>query len=184
MKKGKAASMRRSKNVRLIVMVLLLAILAVMYFTMEKFRIWVIALAIPLLIALGLETTGTDYDLNKAWEDKSFSEAKVEQTENGTWLIGECQKKSNFNCSNFTYQDEAQEVFEACGGVENDIHGLDRDKDGIVCESNKKRPAEESGRSIREILGFGGSAEVDAEVDTPVEVDADVSTSVDAVLAQ
>ncbi|NOQ68408.1 hypothetical protein GQ568_03125 [Patescibacteria group bacterium] len=26
-------------------------------------------------------------------------------------------------------------VYEYCGGLENDIHRLDRDKDGSVCES-------------------------------------------------
>src|SRR3989339_635810 len=40
-----------------------------------------------------------------------------------------------YNCSNFSTQNEAQAAFEACGGVNNDIHGLDRDKDGVVCES-------------------------------------------------
>ncbi len=39
-----------------------------------------------------------------------------------------------YNCSDFTTHDEAQATFEYCG-VSNDIHGLDRDKDGIACES-------------------------------------------------
>ena len=30
---------------------------------------------------------------------------------------------------------EAQAAFEACGGASNDVHRLDSDKDGIVCES-------------------------------------------------
>lgn len=40
-----------------------------------------------------------------------------------------------YNCSNFSTQSEAQAAFEACGGTSNDVHGLDRDKDGVVCES-------------------------------------------------
>lgn len=40
-----------------------------------------------------------------------------------------------YNCSNFATQKEAQAAFEACGGINNDVHGLDRDKDGVVCES-------------------------------------------------
>ncbi len=43
---------------------------------------------------------------------------------------------SNFyNCSDFKTQKEAQEIFEACGGLEKDIHKLDSDKDGKACES-------------------------------------------------
>jgi len=40
-----------------------------------------------------------------------------------------------YNCSDFSTQAEAQAVFEYCGGVTNDIHRLDRDKDGLACES-------------------------------------------------
>ena len=40
-----------------------------------------------------------------------------------------------YNCSDFNTQVEAQGVFEYCGGVANDIHRLDADKDGIACES-------------------------------------------------
>jgi len=40
-----------------------------------------------------------------------------------------------YNCSDFSTQAEAQEVFEYCGGVTNDVHRLDRDKDGLACES-------------------------------------------------
>jgi len=42
---------------------------------------------------------------------------------------------SNFyNCDDFSTHAQAQEVFEYCGGVSNDIHRLDRDKDEIACE--------------------------------------------------
>ncbi len=40
-----------------------------------------------------------------------------------------------YNCSDFTTHAEAQAVFEKCGGVNNDIHRLDADKDGLACES-------------------------------------------------
>lgn len=39
-----------------------------------------------------------------------------------------------YNCSDFTYQNEAQSVLEACG-MRRDIHDLDRDHDGLACES-------------------------------------------------
>lgn len=40
-----------------------------------------------------------------------------------------------YNCSDFSTHVEAQETYEYCGGVSNDIHKLDRDKDGLVCET-------------------------------------------------
>jgi len=40
-----------------------------------------------------------------------------------------------YNCPDFSTHAEAQEVYEFCGGVNNDIHKLDADKDGIACES-------------------------------------------------
>ena len=42
---------------------------------------------------------------------------------------------NTYNCKDFTTQAEAQRVFDYCGGVSNDIHKLDGNKDGIVCES-------------------------------------------------
>ena len=39
-----------------------------------------------------------------------------------------------YNCSDFATYAEAQTVYEGCGGLTNDIHRLDRDKDGIACE--------------------------------------------------
>ena len=38
-----------------------------------------------------------------------------------------------YNCDDFETQVEAQAVFDACGL--DDIHGLDNDGDGVVCES-------------------------------------------------
>ena len=36
-----------------------------------------------------------------------------------------------YNCADFTTQTEAQAVFDAC---ETDVHQLDKDGDGVVCE--------------------------------------------------
>ena len=38
-----------------------------------------------------------------------------------------------YNCGDFTTQEEAQAVFDYCGSE--DIHGLDNDGVGVVCES-------------------------------------------------
>ena len=40
-----------------------------------------------------------------------------------------------YNCDDFITQQDAQDTFELCGGLEgNDIHGLDGNNDGVVCE--------------------------------------------------
>ncbi|WP_240468663.1 thermonuclease family protein [Gracilibacillus sp. YIM 98692] len=44
-------------------------------------------------------------------------------------------KGEDRNCSDFDTHDEAQAFFKAAGGPNEDPHGLDRDKDGLVCES-------------------------------------------------
>lgn len=41
----------------------------------------------------------------------------------------------DYDCSDFNSQREAQKFFESEGGPRNDYHNLDRDGDGIACES-------------------------------------------------
>jgi len=41
------------------------------------------------------------------------------------------------DCADFSSQSEAQEFFEEQGGPDEDFHNLDRDGDGVVCESLK-----------------------------------------------
>lgn len=43
--------------------------------------------------------------------------------------------RNAYNCTDFKTQTEAQRAFDACGGTNNDIHKLDNDKDGRVCET-------------------------------------------------
>ncbi len=40
-----------------------------------------------------------------------------------------------YNCDDFSTHRQAQGVYEYCGGISNDVHGLDRDKDGSACET-------------------------------------------------
>ena len=42
---------------------------------------------------------------------------------------------NKYNCTDFKTQAEAQAAFDSCGGVKNDIHKLDSNKDGQACES-------------------------------------------------
>ena len=49
-------------------------------------------------------------------------------------FVANCESDS-YNCDDFITQEDAQDVFDACGGVDNDIHQLDRDGNGVACES-------------------------------------------------
>lgn len=40
-----------------------------------------------------------------------------------------------YNCEDFETWEQTQEIFELAGGIENDVHQLDRDNDGIPCEA-------------------------------------------------
>ena len=40
-----------------------------------------------------------------------------------------------YNCADFTTQAEAQAVFDYCNPTAGDVHRLDNDGDGVVCES-------------------------------------------------
>lgn len=42
---------------------------------------------------------------------------------------------NTYNCTDFKSQKEAQAVYDQCGGVSNDVHKLDRNKDGQACDS-------------------------------------------------
>jgi len=103
-----------------------------------------------LAIALGLEGFNYDADLQKLWETGSYSQSRVESVKdkdgNTVRLIGEC-VKADVNCANFKTQNDAQSLYDTCaeeiaqnnvniGDVKSlDIYGLDRDKDGKVCEA-------------------------------------------------
>lgn len=78
------------------------------------------------------------------WADDACQEevtqAQTVSTPESTAETTETPAKSNcssnvYNCTDFATHAEAQATYEYCGGVNNDIHKLDRDKDGQSCES-------------------------------------------------
>lgn len=81
----------------------------------------------------------------KLCDDLEILEAKAKNNNLGIWSeIEEEQETTDsdyicsynaYNCDDFSTHSQAQEVYEACGGISNDIHRLDRDKDGLACES-------------------------------------------------
>ena len=76
-------------------------------------------------------SASTEHDTSASTEhDTSAS------TEHNTSANTEYNCESDtYNCNDFSTQAEAQEVFEYCGGIGNDIHRLDADGNGLACES-------------------------------------------------
>ncbi len=132
--KSKMQMFRQMSKVRLGILIVLLLLLIVLYFRSERFKWLIIGLIVTVFVGIGFEIVGTDVDLKTWIETGSLSEAQVVKTENGYWIMDKNCEADNFNCENFATQDEAQELFEKCGGLEYDVHGLDGDNDKIVCE--------------------------------------------------
>ncbi len=93
-----------------------------------------------LLGALGLETTNNDWDLGALLGGEGVQGSKVIRDENGNInfdgvspLIASCESNT-YNCSDFLYQAQAQDVMKRCGGAGKDINRLDGDKDGVACQ--------------------------------------------------
>jgi hypothetical protein len=130
------ADWRQNKKSRLIIIVGLLILVGVIAFFFEKTRMWMLGIGVILLVALGLETANTDVDLGKLVETGSLSESMIQRDENGKALYGATCEENVYNCSDFKTQAEAQEVYDTCATADNrDRHGLDRDGDGVACQS-------------------------------------------------
>lgn len=130
------ANWRRNKKTRLGIIIVLLIVVAVIAFFFEKTRLFMLGAGVMLLVALGLEVANTDVDIGKLMETGSLSESVIQRDENGNALFGAMCEENVYNCTDFKTQSEAQEVFDTCMTPENrDRHGLDRDGDGIACQS-------------------------------------------------
>lgn len=96
---------------------------------------------IAILLGAGyMETKNTDYDVAKLAKTGSFEKAKLKRNEKGDLVnvVEFCNAKEiDYNCKDFRTQAEAMEVYNQCkrSGKNMDAYGLDRDKDGKVCES-------------------------------------------------
>jgi len=87
------------------------------WWEMNKILIW--ALGILILIIIGV-----------------FAFFMLASNEKGITVDFRYNCESNtYNCDDFGIQSEAQKVFEECGGIDNDIHQLDKDGNGLACES-------------------------------------------------
>lgn len=134
------APWRRNKNIRLGLIVGLLLIAGAIFYFWEKGRIAAGIAIVTLLIALGLEVSNNDWDLEKLADTKSFAESKIPRDEDGNLLIGAiCDDEAfDYNCADFETQGEAQAVMNECGGRGRDVHGLDGNSDGVACQNLPK----------------------------------------------
>jgi len=147
--KEKISSSRKNKKHRIIFLSIIIVILAILAFVFEKVRWLFIGLIILMLSAVGMEVFDYDLDLWKLWETWSLQESRAESVKdkqgNTVRLIWEC-VKADVNCDGFSIQADAQTMYNKCAesikannpniwdALKLDIYGLDRDKDGIVCE--------------------------------------------------
>lgn len=110
-----------------------------------KFYKWVkggLGVVIALLVgALGLEATNNDFDMGALLSGEGLEGSKVIRDVDGNInfdgvspLVANCESDT-YNCKDFTYQAQAQDVMERCGGVGKDINNLDGDGDGVACQA-------------------------------------------------
>ena len=112
-----------------------------------------IGLGIITVAAFGIETMNYDLDLGQLWKTGNIQESRVTHTKDGIKLMGSCAipksgGEGDLNCDNFKTQGEAQAKYDRCAseiasynqGVDTtkikslDVYGLDKNKNGIVCE--------------------------------------------------
>lgn len=136
-------SLRNSKKVRMWTIGGLIVIAGIVFYFVKgtTAKIAVGAMIALLLVAFGMEAKGTDYDMKKLVETKSFSKAKIERdpvTGNINNADAFCNAQDiDYNCKDFKTQKEANDLYQKCkrAGKNMDAYGLDGDKDGKVCES-------------------------------------------------
>jgi len=138
-------NIRGNKKARLGVIIFLMIVVAIMFALWEKARIFLAVAFVALLAALGMEVSNKDYDVGQLIKTKSFEQSEVARDESGNVLFDifgntttdatKGKGADEYNCADFDTQPEAQSFFEKVGGLGNDLHGLDGDKDGVACES-------------------------------------------------
>jgi len=143
---NKLHTARKSKKTRLIVLLIIFAIGAALFWYGNKTDNNILKIGGAIVggvagVGAGLELAEKDYDLQKLWETGSLKESLLERDEDGNLLnigrICDAQEEGfyDYNCADFSTQPEAQQVYEECG---TDVNRLDGDNDGIVCEALPK----------------------------------------------
>jgi len=81
-----------------------------------------VSLIVSVIFGSGCGGGASSYDKGYYRDDDWSTERSYEEYE-------------DYDCSDFSTQDEAQDFFEEQGGPEEDYHNLDRDGDGVACET-------------------------------------------------
>lgn len=89
--------------------------------------------------AFGLEATNNDWDLGKLLSGESLEEARVMRDKSGNIVESGGKYTDEYNCEDFSTQEEAQTFFKNAGGPNKDVNRLDGDSDGQACESLPKK---------------------------------------------
>lgn len=113
--------------------------------TSRKTAKGIVGVIIVLLLgALGLEVSGTDFDLGTLLNGGSLNEATMQRDDNGNLTgltLGQVcgdEQYNEYNCDDFATQEEAQAKMEECSVNGKDVNRLDGDKDGVACEALPK----------------------------------------------
>lgn len=133
---------RKNKNTRLVVLLVIIAIAAGMWYYGNKTENKTLKTGAAIVggvatVATGLELAEKDFDLKTLFETGSLKESLMQRDADGNLvnigMICDAQAEGyyDYNCDDFSTQPEAQAIYEQCG---TDINRLDGDKDGVVCE--------------------------------------------------
>ena len=96
----------------------------------------ILLIVIALLAAtFGLESCNNDWDLGKLLSGSTPSEAKVMRDKEGNVVTSGGKFTDEYNCDDFSAQDEAQRFFVKAGGPNDDVNGLDGDNNGVACQA-------------------------------------------------
>ena len=155
-----AEKARNTKSTRLWFIVGIAVIVFALWWLKVLKTGFAIGLGIILLAAFGIETFNYDLDLGRLWQTGNIQESRVTHTKDGLKLMGSCalptKWEGDLNCANFQTQGEAQAKYDQCANeiasynqwtdaakVKSlDIYGLDKNKNGIVCEALPGAPKE------------------------------------------
>lgn len=85
----------------------------------------ILSISLTAILLIGAGGCSSDSTSNKS----NFTRDDDPKTERSYSTSGD------YDCSDFSTQEEAQEFFESEGGPGDDYHNLDRDGDGVVCET-------------------------------------------------
>jgi hypothetical protein len=100
--------------------------------------VWIILLGLLVGFAISevrdLKEERNEYSSNQI-TSQAIKSQEIIQQEIKPQDICVC-SENTYNCADFSSKTEAQECFEFCGGISNDVHHLDGDDDGLACELN------------------------------------------------